>query len=154
MSLPCHLLRPCSTLHSLFTQSVPSLHSPILCILFTVSFSTRTRSGNLHSLTHSSASSCVSQAKSAQRGRVGILHALAHFPPHSVRALRLPLSHCRYKNAQGLGGDENAEITAEEKRLREIEESKFLGGDVEHTHLVKGLDYALLQKVNRLTLSL
>ena len=28
-----------------------------------------------------------------------------------------------------------------------IEESKFLGGDVDHTHLVKGLDYALLQKV-------
>lgn len=28
-----------------------------------------------------------------------------------------------------------------------MEDSKFLGGDVEHTHLVKGLDYALLQKV-------
>ena len=28
-----------------------------------------------------------------------------------------------------------------------VEDSKFLGGDVEHTHLVKGLDYALLQKV-------
>ncbi len=30
-----------------------------------------------------------------------------------------------------------------------IDESKFLGGDLEHTHLVKGLDYALLQKVRR-----
>ena len=29
----------------------------------------------------------------------------------------------------------------------EIQESKFLGGDMEHTHLVKGLDFALLQKV-------
>uniref|UniRef100_A0A7N0V7W7 RED-like N-terminal domain-containing protein n=1 Tax=Kalanchoe fedtschenkoi TaxID=63787 RepID=A0A7N0V7W7_KALFE len=28
-----------------------------------------------------------------------------------------------------------------------IENSKYLGGDVEHTHLVKGLDYALLHKV-------
>ncbi|XP_039024157.1 suppressor of mec-8 and unc-52 protein homolog 2-like [Hibiscus syriacus] len=28
-----------------------------------------------------------------------------------------------------------------------IEKSKYLGGDVEHTHLVKGLDYALLNKV-------
>jgi len=28
-----------------------------------------------------------------------------------------------------------------------IQESKFLGGDMEHTHLVKGLDYALLHKV-------
>lgn len=27
------------------------------------------------------------------------------------------------------------------------EESKFLGGDIAHTHLVKGLDFALLQKV-------
>jgi hypothetical protein len=53
----------------------------------------------------------------------------------------------RYKNAQGLGGEEDSDVTAEEKRLKEIEESKFLGGDVEHTHLVKGLDYALLQKV-------
>mmetsp|Transcript_30056 Transcript_30056/g.77139 ORF Transcript_30056/g.77139 Transcript_30056/m.77139 type:complete len:584 (-) Transcript_30056:385-2136(-) len=28
-----------------------------------------------------------------------------------------------------------------------VEDSKFLGGDVEHTHLVKGLDYALLNKM-------
>lgn len=28
-----------------------------------------------------------------------------------------------------------------------FQESKYLGGDMEHTHLVKGLDYALLQKV-------
>lgn len=29
----------------------------------------------------------------------------------------------------------------------DIEQSKHLGGDVEHTHLVKGLDYTLLQKM-------
>lgn len=34
-----------------------------------------------------------------------------------------------------------------ERRRQLIEESKYLGGDIEHTHLVKGLDYALLQKV-------
>ena len=34
-----------------------------------------------------------------------------------------------------------------DRRLKIIEESKYLGGDLEHTHLVKGLDYALLQKV-------
>jgi hypothetical protein len=28
-----------------------------------------------------------------------------------------------------------------------VEDSKYLGGDLEHTHLVKGLDYALLNKV-------
>lgn len=31
-----------------------------------------------------------------------------------------------------------------------IQESKFLGGDMEHTHLVKGLDFALLQKVSQI----
>ena len=35
----------------------------------------------------------------------------------------------------------------EDVRRAEIEKTKFLGGDMEHTHLVKGLDYALLQKV-------
>ncbi len=39
----------------------------------------------------------------------------------------------------------NFDVAARRKQL--IEESKFLGGDLEHTHLVKGLDYALLQKV-------
>jgi IK cytokine len=33
-----------------------------------------------------------------------------------------------------------------------IAQSKYLGGDIEHTHLVKGLDFALLQK-NRAQLS-
>ena len=28
-----------------------------------------------------------------------------------------------------------------------VEETKYLGGDMEHTHMVKGLDFALLQKV-------
>lgn len=36
---------------------------------------------------------------------------------------------------------------AADRRRQLIQESKFLGGDMEHTHLVKGLDYALLQKV-------
>lgn len=33
-----------------------------------------------------------------------------------------------------------------DRREQEIRESKFLGGDIEHTHLVKGLDYSLLNK--------
>lgn len=37
--------------------------------------------------------------------------------------------------------------SAAERRRLAIQESKFLGGDMEHTHLVKGLDFALLQKV-------
>lgn len=38
-------------------------------------------------------------------------------------------------------------LDAAERRRQMIQESKFLGGDMQHTHLVKGLDYALLQKV-------
>ena len=37
--------------------------------------------------------------------------------------------------------------TMAERRKQVIQESKYLGGDMEHTHLVKGLDYALLEKV-------
>ena len=31
----------------------------------------------------------------------------------------------------------------------DVEYTKFLGGDTEHTHLVKGLDYMLLQKMKQ-----
>ena len=34
-----------------------------------------------------------------------------------------------------------------ERKQQLIEQSKYLGGDLKHTHLVKGLDYALLQKI-------
>lgn len=43
--------------------------------------------------------------------------------------------------------DVKSGMDAAERRRQLIQESKFLGGDMEHTHLVKGLDYALLQKV-------
>ncbi|XP_003739420.1 protein Red [Galendromus occidentalis] len=43
--------------------------------------------------------------------------------------------------------DLKSNLNAAERRKQQIQESKFLGGDMEHTHLVKGLDYALLQKV-------
>lgn len=39
------------------------------------------------------------------------------------------------------------DVTYAERRKQIIQESKYLGGDMEHTHLVKGLDYALLDKV-------
>merc|ERR1711879_786646 len=40
----------------------------------------------------------------------------------------------------------NQKMLAAQKKKLLIEESKYLGGDIEHTHLVKGLDYALLSK--------
>nr|XP_027204390.1 protein Red-like [Dermatophagoides pteronyssinus] len=44
-------------------------------------------------------------------------------------------------------GPDNFDMDATERRKQLIQKSKYLGGDMEHTHLVKGLDYALLQKV-------
>ena len=38
------------------------------------------------------------------------------------------------------------DLSQQQHRLS-IAQSKYLGGDIEHTHLVKGLDYALLQKM-------
>ncbi|RAL43771.1 unnamed protein product [Cuscuta campestris] len=41
----------------------------------------------------------------------------------------------------------NVDMGSADAHKLSIEKSKYLGGDVEHTHLVKGLDYALLHKV-------
>jgi len=47
------------------------------------------------------------------------------------------------------GQGEYKQVAAEFERHGDVsvDESKFLGGDMDHTHLVKGLDYALLGKV-------
>jgi IK cytokine len=50
-------------------------------------------------------------------------------------------------NYKSVAPDLKGNFDAAARRKQLIEESKFLGGDLEHTHLVKGLDYALLQKV-------
>ena len=50
-------------------------------------------------------------------------------------------------NYKSVAPDAHGNFEAAARRKQMIEESKFLGGDLEHTHLVKGLDYALLQKV-------
>ncbi|XP_052042693.1 protein Red-like [Apodemus sylvaticus] len=50
-------------------------------------------------------------------------------------------------NYRAVGPTAEAHKSAAEKRRQLIQESKFLGGDMEHTHLVKGLDFVLLQKV-------
>ncbi|CAF4746687.1 unnamed protein product [Rotaria sp. Silwood1] len=50
-------------------------------------------------------------------------------------------------NYKSVAPDTKGNFDAAARRKQLIEESKFLGGDLEHTHLVKGLDYALLQKV-------
>nr|XP_039271103.1 protein Red-like [Styela clava] len=50
-------------------------------------------------------------------------------------------------NYKTVGPSAEADRTSAEKRRQVIQESKYLGGDMAHTHLVKGLDFALLQKV-------
>ncbi|KAI6181337.1 Elongation of very long chain fatty acids protein [Aphelenchoides besseyi] len=54
----------------------------------------------------------------------------------------------RAKLANGLHAfrNDDPKISATDRREQEIRESKFLGGDIEHTHLVRGLDYQLLNK--------
>lgn len=46
-----------------------------------------------------------------------------------------------------LGTSKEYQISEEAVKSLTVEESKYLGGDMEHTHLVKGLDFALLAKV-------
>lgn len=57
----------------------------------------------------------------------------------------LKISNPTFDGSQ-IGGLEQ-DLDENERRQQEIEESKYLGGDVEHTHLVKGLDFALLEKI-------
>lgn len=59
-----------------------------------------------------------------------------------------PVDPASSSNAyRAVAPDSKSGMDAAERRRQLIQESKFLGGDMEHTHLVKGLDYALLQKV-------
>lgn len=53
----------------------------------------------------------------------------------------------RTADYRAVGPTSGASHAAE--RRRAIEESKYFGGDMDHTHLVKGLDYVLLEKVRR-----
>ncbi|EHB05967.1 Protein Red [Heterocephalus glaber] len=50
-------------------------------------------------------------------------------------------------NYKAVGPNEEADSSTE-KRKQLIWQSQFLGGDIEHTHLVKGLDFSLLEKVH------
>ncbi|KAI9249400.1 RED-like protein N-terminal region-domain-containing protein [Phascolomyces articulosus] len=69
-------------------------------------------------------------------------------------------SNYRDRAAERRNNEQQEELSTEEllqKTTREqdetldakqlYEQSKYLGGDVDHTHLVKGLDYSLLEKV-------
>ncbi|CAE7799826.1 SMU2, partial [Symbiodinium microadriaticum] len=55
--------------------------------------------------------------------------------------------------AQERRNDANPDYDAQLEAVAnlDVEQTKYLGGDEEHTHLVKGLDYALLRKVRNQT---
>ncbi|KAG6599675.1 Transmembrane protein [Phytophthora cinnamomi] len=63
--------------------------------------------------------------------------------------LRAPKSSYRDRAAERRRGDTGDMIDADEYKHLNTEQSKFLGGDMEHTHLVKGLDFALLAQLKR-----
>lgn len=56
---------------------------------------------------------------------------------------------CSYQDRAAERRKADGQLDAEERLYEsiDIEKSKFLGGDEEHTHLVKGLDVALLRRV-------
>eukprot|EP01001_Neometanema_parovale_P006692 NODE_3042_length_1289_cov_91.206690_g2887_i0.p1 GENE.NODE_3042_length_1289_cov_91.206690_g2887_i0~~NODE_3042_length_1289_cov_91.206690_g2887_i0.p1 ORF type:complete len:412 (-),score=115.62 NODE_3042_length_1289_cov_91.206690_g2887_i0:52-1233(-) len=51
--------------------------------------------------------------------------------------------------AMGLAASDEGQMLRNKEIRESIDKSKYLGGDVKHTHLVKGLDFALLQKVRQ-----
>lgn len=81
----------------------------------------------------------VSYRDRAKERREGI-NTDFELEPDDIR-ISNPISETVEPNEEGNPIDDEA------KRLQLIEDSKYLGGDVEHTHLVKGLDFALLEKV-------
>ena len=46
---------------------------------------------------------------------------------------------------KAMAPDVKGNFDAAERRRQMIQESKFLGGDMEHTHLVKGLDFFIFR---------
>ncbi|TDH70138.1 hypothetical protein CCR75_000167 [Bremia lactucae] len=60
-----------------------------------------------------------------------------------------PPSQYRDRAAERRKGTTGDMAELKEYRHLDIEQSKFLGGDLEHTHLVKGLDFALLGQLKR-----
>jgi IK cytokine len=42
---------------------------------------------------------------------------------------------------------QSIDAEADEYKALTAEQTKYLGGDIDHTHLVKGLDFALLSKM-------
>lgn len=64
----------------------------------------------------------------------------------SLSAASGPSYRDRAAERRKVGGADDEPLSA-----LDYEQSKFLGGDLEHTHLVKGVDFALLAKMRRAT---
>ncbi|KAK1943732.1 Suppressor of mec-8 and unc-52 2 [Phytophthora citrophthora] len=71
--------------------------------------------------------------------------------PADNSELQAPKTSSLYRDraAERRRGGTGDMVDAGEYKHFNTEQSKFLGGDMEHTHLVKGLDYALLAQLKR-----
>ncbi|KAE8904913.1 hypothetical protein PF005_g19177 [Phytophthora fragariae] len=92
-----------------------------------------------------SAKKAKKKGKKPKNATPAEVHDDEHGPPKSLY---------RDRAAERRRGDAGDMIDADEYKHLNTEQSKFLGGDVEHTHLVKGLDYALLAQLKREKLKL
>jgi len=99
----------------------------------------------------SSASSSATTARASKRGpTAGNNSGGAHQPKKRPRPAKPESDSAKYRDrASERRTDSNPDYAdaINQHVVVDVEQSKFLGGDEEHTHLVKGLDLALLRKV-------
>jgi hypothetical protein len=92
-----------------------------------------------------------SSGKRKDGGSKGGGGAAKKFKPHSKKAQTAAEAEAQQfrdrAKERRLGTSKEYTISEEAVKSLTVEESKYLGGDMEHTHLVKGLDFALLAKV-------
>ena len=114
---------------------------------------------------------CLMLAAKGPRGGVAYgrqLGSWAQHPwstTHASRRVRMPYRDRAAERRKGVNPDyervsadlsgiaTDAAALGDGLNMISVEDSKFLGGDLEHTHLVKGLDYALLQKARSLRIT-
>lgn len=95
---------------------------------------------------------CISSKEKHKQRYLQILRRQKQREAQLTREAKTAASTTRFRDRAAERRNQSgeyAEIAKEFQSLkdRSLEESKFLGGDIEHTHLVKGLDFVLLSKV-------
>ncbi|PHJ18846.1 red family protein n-terminal region [Cystoisospora suis] len=99
---------------------------------------------------HTGSSASASGMSTGLGGGSGSVTTAGAGSADSAGGIPMPTRYKDRAEERRKGKDEIYQQAAEElqeMKERSVEESKYLGGDLEHTHLVKGLDFALLSKV-------